>query len=313
MANLYRDAKDIGTVAVIGAGVIGAGWAVFYLSRGLAVRVTDPAPGAEVKMRAHVATAWPQLQQLGLAAGADPQALSFHATPEEAASGADFIQENAPEREDIKADLYQRLDKVSPPNVLIASSTSSFSITKIQAGCKHPQRCVLGHPFNPVHLIPLVEIAGGAATDPTAVETALAFYRALGKHPVLLRHEIFGHIANRLASAMFREAVHLVSEGVTDVQGIDDALRYGPALKWAIQGQFMTYRTSGGPGGMASFLEKYGPGQESRWRILGNPSLTPELKAKIVAQMSASTAGRSEAETAVAQDEKLLRILMSLG
>jgi len=305
----FRGPDRINTVAVIGTGLIGGGWAALFLARGLSVRVADPAQDAEARLRTHIAAAWPQLQALGLAAPARPDAMTFHATPEEAAAGADFIQESAPEREAVKQDLYRRLDVAAPANVLIASSTSSFPITSLQAYCMHPARCVLGHPFNPVHLIPLVEVGGGAATDPVAIATALAFYRDIGKHPVSLRGEVFGHVANRLASAMFREAVYLVNEGVTNVAGIDDALRFGPALKWAVQGQFMTYHTSGGEGGMAAFLEKFGPGQEARWRLLGNPTLTPEVKATIVAQTEACVAGRSPEQIVAEQDAGLLKLL----
>jgi 3-hydroxyacyl-CoA dehydrogenase len=312
MSAPFRGPDRIGTVAVIGAGLIGGGWAAAYLARGLTVRVADPAPDTEPKLRAHIAAVWPQLQMLGLSDMARQYAITFHATPEEAATGADFIQENTPESESLKAELCRRLDAVAPPDVIIASSTSSFPITSLQTHCKHPGRCVLGHPFNPVHLMPLVELGGGAATDEAAIDTALDFYRHIGKQPVRLHNEIFGHVANRLASAMFREAVYLVSEGITTAAGIDDALRFGPALKWAIQGQFMTYYTSGGNGGMASFLEKFGPGQESRWRTLGNPTLTPNVKDKIVQQTEAIVAGRSAAEIARDQDNKLFQLLQLL-
>jgi carnitine 3-dehydrogenase len=312
MAPMFRGPESIKTVAVIGAGLIGGGWVAAYLARGLAVRVADPAPRAEKKLHDHIERVWPQLEAIGLAAAARRDAVSMHATPEEAANGADFIQENAPEQEALKTDLYQRLDAVAAPDVLIASSTSSFPVTSLQTHCLHPARCVLGHPFNPVHLIPLVEVGGGTETDPVAIETAMHFYRHIGKHPVRLRGEVFGHIANRLASAMFREAVHLVNEGIIDVAGIDDTLRFGPALKWAIQGQFMTYYTSGGDGGMESFLEKFGPGQEMRWRTLGNLALTQDVKAKLIEQTLAVVAGRAHAAIAMEQDEKLLQLLQIL-
>ncbi len=309
VAQSLRGPEQIRTVAVIGAGLIGGGWAAVFLANGLAVRVADPARDTEAKLRRHIAAALPQLRSLNLPACANDDALTFHSTAEEAAAGADFIQENAPERESVKQELYRRLDAVAPADVLIASSTSSLPITTLQSHAVHAGRCVLGHPFNPVHLIPLVEVGGGAATDPEAITTALAFYRHIGKYPIWLQGEIFGHVANRLASAMFREAVHLVNEGITDVAGIDDALRFGPALKWAIQGQFMTYYTSGGDGGMAAFLDKYGPGQEARWRILGSPALTPEVKAKIVTQTEVCVAGRSPEQIAEEQDARLLRLL----
>ena len=310
----YRGGDQVGTVAVIGAGLIGAGWIAHFLAKGLVVRVHDPAPDVEARVRTHVDACWPQLCSLNVVlTEGEAHALTFHSRAEEAASGADFIQENAAEQESVKADLYRQLDAVAPPDVLIASSTSSFPVSAMQAFCGHPSRCVLGHPFNPVHLLPLVEVGGGQQTDIAAVDAAMTFYRAVGKRPIRLRGEMFGHVANRLASAMLREAVHLVDKGVATVEDIDDALRFGPALKWAIQGQFMTYYTSGGAGGMARFLDAFGPGHERRWRDLGDPALTPDLKAKIVAQTEEVVDGRAPGQIAAEQDEKLLRLLHVLG
>ncbi len=309
----FRNKDDIAQVTVIGSGLIGAGWVTAYLADGRNIAVYDPAPGAEEKVRAHIEASWPGLQARGLPARADKTALRFHGSLESALEHADFVQENTPERMEIKAPLFEQLGRLTPADVLIASSTSSMPITELQKPCKHPQRCVLGHPFNPVHLMPLVEVGGGAATDRAAVETAMAFYAAMGKKPIRLEQEIFGHIANRLTSALFREAVSLVANGVATVKDVDDALRFGPGLKWAIQGEFTTFHTSGGEGGLAAFLKHFGPGIIRRWSTMQDPDLAdPELQAKLAAQMHQATGGEPVAGIARRQDALLLEMLKIL-
>ena len=304
MAVTYRGVGRVRRVAVIGSGLIGAGWAAAYLAHGFEVAVHDPSPDAEAKVRAHVVACCP-----GLAL----DTLSFHATLEGAIEGADLVQESTPERREVKLDLFERLGQIAPPDVLIASSTSNLPITLLQGPCAHPERCVLGHPFNPVHLMPLVEIGGGEATDRAAVDTIGDIYRAMGKRPVRLEREIFGHIANRLTAAMFREAVSLVANGIATVEDVDSAIRFGPALKWAIQGQFTTFHTSGGDGGLASFLQHFGPGIMARWETMTTPDLADSgLQAKLAEQVDAANGQRPVAEIAQRQDESLLRILKIL-
>ncbi|ABQ66691.1 3-hydroxyacyl-CoA dehydrogenase, NAD-binding [Rhizorhabdus wittichii RW1] len=312
----FRGHQAIGTVAAIGGGVIGGGWVAAFLGSGRAVRLHDPAPGAEARIRAHVTQAWPQMAALGLARADDDWTgrLSFHETIEDAVEGTDFVQENTPERSDVKRALFAELDRLVPADVLVGSSTSSLPISDLQAGLSTAARFVLGHPFNPVHLIPLVEVGGGDATDPAAVDTALAFYAALGKEPVRLNREVFGHIGNRLTSAMFREAVRLVAEGYASVEDVDKAIRFGPALKWAIQGQFTTFHTSGGAGGLAEFLPKFVPGILKRWETMADPPLgDPALQAELVRQMEAATDGRSVEEIARRQDALLMAMLALMG
>ncbi len=310
----FRGKDDIAEVTVIGSGLIGAGWVTAYLADGRKVAVFDPAPGAEGKLRAHIAACWPGLQARGLPARADNTAWRFHGSLESALEHADFVQENTPERIEIKTALFEQLGRLTPADVLIASSTSSMPISELQKPCKHPERCVLGHPFNPVHLMPLVEVGGGGATDRTAVDTAMAFYAAMGKKPIRLEQEIFGHIANRLTSALFREAVSLVANGVATVKDVDDALRYGPGLKWAIQGAFTTFHTSGGDGGLAAFLKHFGPGIIGRWRTMQDPDLAdPALQAKLAAQMDQASSGEPVANIARRQDDLLLELLKILG
>lgn len=311
----FRDQSRIHTVAAIGAGVIGAGWVAAFLGSGRAVRLHDPADGAAERTRAHVAGAWGQMVELGLAQGGDDweSRFSVHDRLEDALDGADFVQESTPERTGLKQALFADLDRLVPADVLVASSTSSLPVSELQAGLASAARFVLGHPFNPVHLIPLVEVGGGDATAAEAVDIALALYAAMGKQPIRLQREIFGHIGNRLTSAMFREAVRLVAEGYASVGDIDRAIRYGPALKWAIQGQFATFHTSGGAGGLAEFLPKFAPGIIRRWATMADPPLADEaLQARLVAQMTEAAEGRSVEEIAAHQDEKLMEMLKLL-
>lgn len=246
-------------IAVIGAGTIGASWAAYFLARGFDVAATDPSPKGEAFARRFVDTAWPTLQALGLAVdGADAKRLSFHATPATACEGATFVQESGPEREDIKIDLFATLDAALPPEVVIATSSSGLLISRVSVKCRHPERCVIGHPFNPPHLIPLVEVVGGDKTSAAAIAKAMDFYRDIGKHPIHIKKEVRGHVANRLQVALWREAVHLVAEGVVSVADADAAIAYGPGLRWALMGPHLTFHLAGGEGGMKHFMEHLG-------------------------------------------------------
>jgi 3-hydroxyacyl-CoA dehydrogenase len=245
------------------------------------VSATDPAPDAEAKLRAAVAAHWPVLAQFGLAEGASPDRLAFHAEPERAVEAADFVQENGPEREDLKQDLFRRLDAAAAPDVILSTSSSGLLVSRIQTACRHPERVVLGHPFNPPHLIPLVEVVGGEQTSPEAVDAAVAFYAAIGKRPIRLRREIKGHVANRLQAALWREAFSLVESGVATVADIDTAIAHGPGLRWAILGPFVNLHLSGGSGGIAHVINHLGPGMETWWNDIGSPKLTPELRDKV--------------------------------
>lgn len=313
MAN-WRGGEAIRTVAVIGSGVIGSGWVAAFLASGRKVRIFDPSPAAQGRVVAHVVRAWDEMEALELVQeGANQQALTFHEDLREGVGDADFIQENTPERMDIKRDLFAELDRLLPPDVIVGSSTSSLPISELADGCGRPERFVLGHPFNPVHLMPLVETGGGERTDPAAIDTAEALYVSMGKVSVRLRREIFGHIANRLTSAMFKEAVSLVARGIATVADVDNALRHGPALKWAIQGQFTTFHTSGGEGGLESFLEHFSPGIMRRWKSMSDPDLSdPALQQELVRQMDAATGGRPVNEIARDQDAMLVELLRTL-
>jgi 3-hydroxyacyl-CoA dehydrogenase len=300
-------AAGVRRVTVVGTGVIGASWAAHFLAHGLDVVATDPAPGAEERLRADVAAIWPTLAPV---ADASLERLSFSADAGEAAARADFVQENGPEREQVKHDLYRVLDEAARPEVVLASSSSGLLPSAIARGCPwHPERVVIGHPFNPPHLIPLVEVVPGEKTAEATVERALAFYTAVGKKPIRLRQELPGHVANRLQAALWQEAYSLVDRGVATVADIDTAIAHGPGLRWAVLGPFLNQHLSGGPGGIAHILEHLGPPTEAWWRDLGRVTLTPELVAKLVAGVNDELAGVDPAELVARRDAVLNALL----
>ncbi|MES2260911.1 MAG: 3-hydroxyacyl-CoA dehydrogenase NAD-binding domain-containing protein [Pseudomonadota bacterium] len=301
--------NHIQRVAVVGTGVIGASWTAYFLARGLDVSATDPAAGAEARLRAAVERHWPAMEQLGLAEGASMERLSFSADLETALQGADFVQENGPEREDLKVDLFRRMDAALPAGVILASSSSGLLMSRVQAACAHPGRVLLGHPFNPPHLIPLVEVIGGEQTAPRAVEQAMAFYAAIGKRPIHPRKEVPGHIANRLQAALWREAFHLVDQGVASVADIDTAIAYGPGLRWALLGPFLNLHLSGGEGGMRHLLDHLGPPIESWWADLGSPAITEELKQKICAGVDEQVRDIAQAMLEPERDRLLIGLI----
>jgi len=219
------------------------------------------------------------------------------------------VQEQAPEREEIKQPLLARIDAVLPPEIVIASSSSGLLISRLQSACQHPERCVGGHPFNPPHLIPLVEVVGGERTAPATIEQAMAFYAAIGKRPIHIRREVAGHVANRLQAALWREAVHLVASGVASVADVDTAISEGPGLRWALMGPHLTFHLAGGTGGMPHFLDQLGPPLEGWWNDLGQPSLTPEVREALIAGVAAEAAGRDIPTLAAVRDQFLIDLL----
>jgi carnitine 3-dehydrogenase len=296
-------------VAVIGTGTIGASWAALFLARGLTVIASDPAPDAEAVLRQRIEAAWPVLKRLGPVAPGAMERLTFVAGPVRAVDGAQFIQENGPEREELKRALFATLDKAAPPDTVIASSSSGLLMSRLQEVCAHPERCVIGHPFNPPHLIPLVELVGGAGTSQATIDRAMAFYAAIGKRPIHIRKEVKGHVANRLQAALWREAVSLVADGVASVADIDEAIASGPGLRWARMGPHLTFHLAGGRGGMEHFLAQFSGPIESWWQDLGAPTLTPELKRKLVAGVAEEAKGRSIAALEAERDEHLISLL----
>ena len=303
------DVAGVKRVAVVGAGTIGSSWAALFLAKGLDVTVTDAVPEAEVAMRRFVETAWPALTGLGLAPGASMAGLRFERDLALACEAADFVQENATEDERVKIPLFARIDAVVRSEVVIASSSSALSVTAMQRQCRHPERVVLGHPFNPPHLMPLVELVGGERTSPEALECAEAFYAALGKTPIRLNKEIYGHVANRLQGAVFREAVSLLDQGVASLADIDRAMTEGPGLRWALMGPFLTYHLAGGQGGMAAFMKQFAPMQARLWQDLGDPVIDERLQGVVSEAMKTEVAGRSVEQLAAERDRLILSLL----
>ena len=297
-------------VAVVGTGVIGASWAARFLAGGLDVIATDPSPGAEERLRADVAAHWPTVSAFGLADGASPERLTFTADAAAAVADADFVQENGPEREDVKLALFATLDEAARPDIVLASSSSTLMPSEIARGCPiHPERVIVGHPFNPPHLIPLVEVVPGEKTTDEAVDRAMAFYAAVGMRPIRLRAELPGHLANRLQAALWREAYSLVERGVATVADVDAAIAHGPGLRWAVLGPLANQHLSGGPGGLAHVLAHLGPPTEKIWRDLGDPTMTPELVEKLVAGVDEELAGIAPAELVARRDAVLHAVL----
>jgi carnitine 3-dehydrogenase len=298
-------------VAIVGAGVIGASWATTFLARGMDVVASDPAPGAEEALRKTVDAQWPAMQQIGLSAAASVERFRFVASPEDAVADAGFVQENGPERLDINRDLFRRLDEAAPPDALLATSSSTITISEFQDACtRHPERVVLGHPFNPPHLIPLVEVGGGKQTALDAIERTLNFYRAMGKHPIHLRREIMGHVANRLQAALWQEAFNLVRAGVASVADVDAAITHGPGLRWSLLGPFMNLHLSGGAGGMGALFGKpLWRATESMWRDLGSVTVDADLGALVVAGVSDEVGDGDLTEVIRQRDEVLVKLL----
>ena len=301
--------KRIKKIAIVGTGVIGASWAAQYLARGFDVTATDPGPGAEAKLRAYINDAWPALTAIGLTQGASRERLSFTTDMAHALSQADLVQENGPERPDFKVKLFADMDAATPPDSLIASSSSGITPSVMQSQCKHPDRILVGHPFNPPHLVPLVEVVGGTATAPEALQQAMKFYASIGKKPILLRKEMPGHVANRLQLALYREVLYLVEQEVLSVADADAAVSWGPGLRWALMGPSLQYHVSGGAGGIHHFLQGVFEGLQPVFKTLGDPKITPELKSKIADGVLLEAGARSIEQLTNMENDQLVAIL----
>ena len=302
----------VGEIALLGTGTIGASWATYFLARGLSITAWDPAPDADARLRAFIDAAWPAMERLGLGAGADPTQVRVVDAPESAVDGALFVQESGPEDEALKRDLYRRIDAVLTPDAVVASSSSGLLISTLQEGLRNGARFVVGHPFNPPHLIPLVEVVGGRGTDPEAVAWALAFYNTHGKRAIRVEREVPGHIANRLQAALLREAFHLLLSGAASAADIDAAIAHGPGLRWAFMGPFLTMHLAGGEGGMRHALDHFGPALESWWADLGTPRLDGEAIEALSRAVDEVLDGHSIPALAVERDSRLLALLAAL-
>ena len=303
-------AKQIRNVAIVGTGVIGASWAALYLARGLNVTATDPAPNAETNLRRYIDAAWKDLTAIGLSPNASREHLQFTADMKKALSDADLVQENGPERQDFKIKLFADMDDATPTDSIIASSSSGLTMSVMQSACKHPERCVIGHPFNPPHVVPLVEVVAGAKTSPQTVERAISFYASIGKKPIHVRKEVVGHVANRLQAALYREVVHLIEQGVLDVTDADAAVCWGPGLRWGVMGPNLLFHLGGGQGGIQHFMDHLSGPVATWWKDLGTiTEFSPEVKQAIIEGVQAEAGSRSIQELERERDTMLLELL----
>jgi len=302
---------QIQNVAIVGTGVIGASWAAYYLSRGFNVVATDPAPNAEANLRKYVDGAWTILSKNGMSSGASRDRLTFEPSMAQALATADFVQENAPERPDFKAKLFAEMDDATPPDSILASSSSGITMDVIQSAAKRPERCVIGHPFNPPHVVPLVEVVGGAKTSPETIEKAMAFYASIGKKPIRLFKALPGHVANRLQAALYKEVLYLIQEGVLSVEDADAAVSYGPGPRWGVMGPSLQWHLGGGPGGINHYMEHLMDPLAGLMKVLGTPNVTPELKQTVTDGVMRMAGNRSVEQLAEGENEVLTGLLIN--
>jgi len=300
---------EIKNIVIVGTGVIGASWAAYYLSRGFNVIATDPAPNAEANLRSYVDEAWKTLSKNGISPSASRDRLTFVPKMAQALANADFVQENAPERPDFKAKLFAEMDDATPPDSILASSSSTLTMDVIQSQAKRPERCVIGHPFNPPHIIPLVEIVGGAKTSPQTIEKAMSFYASIGKKPIRLFKALPGHVANRLQAALYKEVLYLIQQGVLSVEDADAAVSYGPGPRWGVMGPSLQWHLGGGPGGINHFMEHLMGPLEGMMKALGTPNVTPELKQTVTDGVMRMAGKRSVEQLAEEENEVLTGLL----
>jgi carnitine 3-dehydrogenase len=300
---------QIRNVAIVGTGLIGASWAAQYLANGLDVIATDPAPNAEASLRKCVDEAWELLTVIGLAPGASRDRLTFADDMKEALSKADFVQESVSERVVLKAKVFAQMDEFAPPDTILASSASGITMDLIQSGCKRPERCVIGHPFNPPHVIPLVEVVGGAKTSEAVIERAMAFYSSIGKKPIRLRKSLPGHVGNRLQAALYREVLYLIQQGVVSVEDADIAVCYGPGLRWGVMGPSLQWHLGGGASGIHHFVEHFIDGFAGLMRKLEMPDVTPALMQTVIDGVLKEANGQSVEQLAQAENKVVLELL----
>lgn len=309
-----RVAPDaVRTVACVGAGVIGGGWVAYFLSRGYRVRAYDPGAHAEQRLRSIVGAAWPALTEIGLAPGAGLDMLDVTGSLEDACGEADFVQESAPEDLQLKRDLLASIDAVTPPGVVVSSSTSGYGMTEMATKAADPSRLIVGHPFNPPYLIPLVEVVGGEQTGLDVVTWTSEFFKHAGKSVITMDREVPGFIANRLQEALWREALHMVTNGEATVEQIDTSITEGPGLRWAFHGPLLTFHLAGGPGGMGHMLDHFGPSLKSPWTRLDAPELTTHLRNTVFAGCEAEAGHRTINDLIAERDRNLIAVMRALG
>ncbi|UOR10956.1 L-carnitine dehydrogenase [Halobacillus amylolyticus] len=301
--------RTINNITVVGTGVIGNGWIARFLAQGYDVVAFDPAVGAEERTRKAIDHAWTSLEQRGLALGASKDRLRFINTMEEAVAEADFIQENVPEREDLKKSVLGNIDRYAKPEAIIASSTSGIIPTTLQSNLQYPERFIVAHPFNPVYLLPLVEVVGGESTDAAIIKEACGLFEKVAMKPLVIHKEIDGHVADRLMEALWREALHLVNDGVATTEEVDTAIIYGAGLRWAQMGPFLTFHLAGGEQGMRHMLEQFGPALKLPWTKLKAPELTDALKERVIEGCESYAGNQSVADLEHKRNEFLVKLL----
>ncbi len=294
-------------VAVIGGGLIGMSWSSLFLAQGLRVTVVDPRASVAEDLAGFVKDAWPALQALGLARSEGPP-LAEVTSDWKALSAVDFVTECGPDRIEIKAQMLAELEAAIGPEVIIASSTSSLLASDIQQDAKHPERVLVAHPMNPPHLVPMVELVAGDKTGEAFMQEAETFYQSLGRVTIRVKKEMVGHLANRLTSALYREAVYAVEAGIATVEDVDKAIAFGPGMRWAFMGPHLTYHLGGGAGGYRHYLDHLGPTQEARWREHGLPHLTEALKDDLVAGVARELETQDEDTLVERRDAALVEL-----
>ena len=300
--------RDVQNVAVLGVGVIGASWTALFLAAGRSVTLFDPASDVETSVRAYIQTAWPALEELGLTDRATPEALRFVGTAAEAVANADFVQENVPERLAIKHATYAEIEPALKDGTLVSSSTSGLTLEALQDGWRDPAPLILGHPFNPPHLIPLVELTANAKTGADVLGRTETFYHDIGKVTIRIRKGMPGHVANRLQAAVWREVVHMAVEGVASIEDIDKAMWAGPGLRWAAMGPTMLFHLGAGDGGLQGFCDHFRDTFNGWWDDLGDPRLDDDVIATLVAGMAEQAAGKSPKHLSAERDRMLTAI-----
>lgn len=301
--------QEFGQVAALGAGLIGRSWVALFLAAGMSVRAYDPDPGAERRIHETIEEAWPLLQRLGLARDTSPTgSFTMCTDPAEAVREADFVQESIPEQLPLKHALYAAIEPALRADAIVASSASGLTLGELQRGWQDPSRLVLGHPFNPPHLIPLVEVMGNERTAPGIVDAARRFYESIGKVTIEVRREVPGHVANRLQAALWREAIHLVNEGVASVEDVDTAVSAGPGLRWAVMGPSLLFHLGGDDGGIATFCDRYGESFHRWWDDLGSPRLDEATRVRLVEGLATSS-GEAMTQLRATRDARLAAII----
>ena len=303
-----RGRDEIRRVGLVGGGVIGTGWSIRCLAHGLDVSITDPAPGAEERLRESVARIWPTMERAGVVEGASPDRLTFAGTIEEAVAGADFVQENVPEREALKIEVFREIGRHAPADAVLASSSSGLLPSRIQSQAVHPERVVIGHPFSPLYILPLVEVVGGRETGGEAIRKAGGYYRRIGMRPLHVRNEVEAYLSDRLQEALWHEALHLVNDGVATIPEIDAAITGGPGLRWAFMGIAMAWHVASGEAGMRATMAHFGPALELPWTKLQAPRLSDELVRRVVEGCDEETGDRDWREMEQRRDLCLLKI-----